>query len=189
MEEMNLENLSLFLTDEMVIIPEELQKISLSQKFKNNGAIALHEEQSDYGDIQNGSQSQIQIEDILSQVKGQFEKGIVIIYEGHNLEEAHQEFLMKILGAVNCSLKDIALIGADLIEELPEESINILSPTKIIVFGLVHHPIMQHKQDTYRITQPSYEIMFADDLKDIFENVALKKQLWGTLQVLFQIKK
>ncbi|MBS9523161.1 hypothetical protein KI659_03935 [Litoribacter alkaliphilus] len=186
MDELNLSSLSLFITEEMVIIPEELQKISLSQKFKNNDALIPHQKELVQ---ENGNVAEIQIEDILAQVKGQFQKGIVVIHEGHELESSLQEFLLKILGAVNCSLKDIALIGADNIENMPESCIDVLNPNKIIVFGLIHHPIFEHKKSKYIITQPSFEILFADDLKDISENVALKKQLWTSLQSLFQINK
>ncbi|WP_143960675.1 hypothetical protein [Litoribacter populi] len=186
MDEMNLSSLSLFLTEEMVIIPEELQKISLSQKFKNNEALVPNQVELEQ---ENGNVDDLRIEDILAQVQGQFQKGIVVIHEGHELESNLQEFLLKILGAVNCSLKDIALIGADAIENMPESCIDTLNPSKVIVFGLIHHPIMEHNKGKYSISQPNFEIMFADDLKDISENVPLKKQLWASLQALFQIKK
>jgi hypothetical protein len=96
---------------------------------------------------------------------------------------------MKILGAVNCSLKDIALLGADQLENMDPAVLDQLNPQKIIVFGLVHHPIMQHKVDLYKIRDVGYELLFVNDLIEISTNVALKKSLWTSLQILFHINK
>jgi hypothetical protein len=49
---------------------------------------------------------------------------------------------------------------------------------------------MTRKKNNYEITQEGeIEYLFADDLGQISENVALKKSLWSALQVLFNITK
>lgn len=189
MEDFNLDNLSLFLTDELVVVKEEMAQLKLAQKFKNNSAFIVAENDLNEALVNEDITPYQSINDIIEELEGGYEKNIIIIYEGNELEKDLQEFLMKILGAVNCSLKDIALLGADQLENMDPAVLDQLNPQKIIVFGLVHHPIMQHKVDLYKIRDVGYELLFANDLIEISTNVALKKSLWTSLQILFHINK
>jgi len=189
MEDFNLDNLSLFLTDELVVVKEEMAQLQLAKKFKNNSVFAVSESSSDVIKTEEEAASYQNINDVLKELEGGYDRGIIIIYEGSKLEKELQEFLMKILGAVNCSLKDIALLGSDQLENMDPTILDQLNPQKIIVFGLVHHPIMQHKADLYKILDTGYELLFANDLIEISTNVAMKKLLWASLQTLFHINK
>ncbi|WP_164675144.1 hypothetical protein [Anditalea andensis] len=187
---MNLDNLSLFLTDDLVVIRDEMAQFQLAQRFKNNNLLAVNDNDSQGIDIsKEAGTSQPDINEIIASLAGGYEKGIVIIYEGATLEKDVQEFLMKILGAVNCSLKDILLIGADQFENMDASVLELLNPQKVIIFGLVHHPVMQYKVDLYKIRDVGFEVLFANDLIEISMNVPLKKLLWTSLQNLFHINK
>lgn len=189
MEDFNLDNLSLFLTDELVVIKEEMAQLQLAKKFKNNRMFNVAENVIEDDLVKEEATPYQNINDIIKELEGGYEKGIIVIYEGTELEKDLQEFLIKILGAVNCSLKDIALMGADQLENMEPAVLDQLNPQKVIVFGLVHHPIMQHKVDLYKISDVGYELLFANDLIEISTNVALKKSLWASLQTLFHINK
>jgi len=189
MEDFNLDNLSLFLTDELVVVKEEMAQLQLAQKFRNNSVFTISENQTNDITIEEEAATYLNINEILQELEGGYEKGIIIIYEGETLDKELQEFLMKILGAVNCSLKDIALLGSDQLENMNPGLLDQLNPKKIIVFGLVHHPIMQHKAELYKIIDAGYELLFANDLVEISTNVAMKKSLWASLQTLFHINK
>jgi len=189
MEDFNLDSLSLFLTEELVVVKEEMAHLQLAQKFKNNSAFTLSEKDLEETLVKEESTPYQNINDIINELEGGYEKGIIVIYEGTDLEKELQEFLMKILGAVNCSLKDIALLGSDQLENMDPSVLDQLNPNKVIVFGLVHHPIMQHKVDLYKIRDVGYELLFANDLIEISTNVSLKKSLWASLQTLFHINK
>jgi len=189
MEGFNLDNLSLFLTDELVIVKEEMAQLQLAKKFKNNSVFAVDDNTFDTAKTEEEAPSSQSLNDILKVLEGGYERGIIVIYEGSILEKDLQEFLLKILGAVNCSLKDIALLGSDQLENMDPSVLDQLNPQKIIVFGLVHHPVMQHKADLYKIIDAGYELLFANDLVEISTNVAMKKLLWASLQTLFHINK
>jgi len=189
MEDFNLESLSLFLTDELVVVKEEMAQLQLAQKFKNNNAFSISEEDLNDTLVREEDTVYQNINDIIKDLDGGYEKGIIVIYEGTDLAKELQEFLIKILGAVNCSLKDIALMGADQLENMDPTVLDLLNPKKVIVFGLVHHPIMQHKVDLYKVREVGYELLFANDLIEISSNVSLKKSLWASLQTLFHINK
>ncbi|HSJ66483.1 MAG TPA: hypothetical protein VK921_02360 [Anditalea sp.] len=189
MEDFNLDSLSLFLTDELVVVKEEMAQLKLAQKFKNNRAFSLTEDIIEDDLVKEEATSYQNINDIIKELEGGYEKGIIVIYEGTDLDIELQEFLMKILGAVNCSLKDIALLGSDQLENMDPEVLDQLNPQKVLIFGLVHHPIMQHKVELYKIRDVGYELLFANDLVEISTNVALKKSLWASLQTLFHINK
>ena len=121
--------------------------------------------------------------------EGGFKQRVLIIYQGDQLGTEVREFLMKVLGAVGCSLKDVALVSSDHLQELPESSIQQLHPQKCLIFGRVNHPIMKEKTQNYEIIHGETEYYFGDDLEDLKDDIPMKKKLWSSLQVLFHINK
>ena len=177
MENMGIHELGLILDQEIYILPEEknqLLTISMSSNLEENPI----------------SQEEFEEEPVLLEYEGGFEKGILVIYEGKSLESSLSDYLFKILGAVACSLKDIALANSENTEITTMASITALNPNKIIVFGKVRHEIMMSVKKSYEVHQEDeIEFLFADDLKQISERLDLRKSLWRELQVLFNITK
>ncbi|MCH7412237.1 hypothetical protein MM213_01980 [Belliella sp. R4-6] len=178
MESMNLHHLGMFLDSDIVIVQDEIP--ALLEKNYNidlvSDAEAISEEVSE------------EEHDLI--YEGNFEKGILIVYEGSHLEADLREFLFKILGAVNCSLKDIALSSSESVEEVSLAKIDELNANKILIFGKLNHSLFQFKQRDYEIkNENGVEYLYSDDLRSIFSDVALKKSLWNMLQILFGIKK
>ena len=179
---MGIQHLAFFFDSEIYVIPEE---VPLLAKLGNKNLSSLENPISDPA-----TEEIINDETVTIEYEGGFEKGVLIGFEGNELSDEHKDLLFKILGAVGCSLKDIALINSTELEAIPLASIFALNPTKIILFGLLHHDIMTRKKNNYEIAQEGEtEYLFADDLGQISENVALKKSLWSALQVLFNITK
>ncbi|SNS27400.1 hypothetical protein SAMN06295967_106124 [Belliella buryatensis] len=175
MENMNLEHFSLFLDSELVVVKEEVPKL-ISKLFNDSS-----EPEFEVNTPQKPEDDLI--------FEGNFGKAIMVIYQGSHLEPELREFLFKILGAVGCSLKDIALTASESVEEVSLKSIETLNPSKILVFGKLNHELSNKKQHDYEIlNDEGVEYLFADDLKDINGKVSLKKSLWSKLQVLFGIK-
>ncbi|MCH7403239.1 hypothetical protein ACFOUP_09085 [Belliella kenyensis] len=175
MENLNLKHFSLFLDDHTVLVKEEIPKLLANMI---NTTLSY-----DSDDMEDEAVSDALI------FEGNYEKAIMIIYQGSHLEPDLRAFLFKILGAVGCSLKDIALAASESVEEVSAESVDALSPNKILVFGKLNHPISKFNQNFYEIINDNgVEYLFADDLKDVNTNVNLKKSLWTALQVLFGIK-
>ena len=189
MESLNLHHLSLLLDQDLVIIPEDINKHLLSDQLKARHASFIEET----GITQNISASEAEeeyLEEILKiNYEGNFEKGVLIIYQGNHLEDSYREFLMRILGAVGYSLKDVALVSTNHIHELPVDCISQLNPNKCLVFGALNHPIMRLKTKDYEIISGEAACFFADPLEELADNVQLKRKLWTGLQVLFNIKK
>jgi hypothetical protein len=182
MENMGIQHLGLFLDSEIYVIPEELPLLVQFGDKEDLSSETIHSEPTE--------EELIEEELITPEFEGGFEKGVLIAFEGNELSEEHKDLLFKILGAVGCSLKDIALTGSIHIEEVSMASILAMNPDKIILFGLFHHDIMSRKKNNYEIIQEDdIEYLFADDLAQISENVVLKKSLWSALQVLFNITK
>jgi hypothetical protein len=182
MENIGIQHLAIFFDSEIYVISDEVPLLAK----RGNEAVSSMEKPISYP----GTEEIINDETVTIEYEGGFEKGVLIGFEGNELSEEHKDLLFKILGAVGCSLKDIALINSTEIEAIPLSSIFELNPTKIILFGLFHHDIMTRKKNNYEITQEGeIEYLFADDLGQISENVALKKSLWSALQVLFNITK
>ena len=179
MENMGLQHLSLFLEEEIFVLKEEISQLAHTPE-----PIFTEEEEVEALLESDAAQA----EEIL--YEGGFEKGILIVFQDNELSDAYKELLFKILQAVNCNLKDIALVSAPSLEKTDEGAVSALSPNKIIVFGKTSHSIMGHKKATYEIIQEDgVEYLFADDLQEISQEVGLKKALWNQLQILFGIKK
>ncbi|MEX2593267.1 MAG: hypothetical protein WD426_10860 [Anditalea sp.] len=194
MEKLNLNHLSLFLDEEIVIIEDDIRKHNLSEQLKARHA--HHAEEAAFGsdtlaeaDSLNEPEEEYLEELLKINYEGNFEKSVLIIYQGNQLEGSLGEFLMKILGAVNCSLKDVALVSANHLQELPKQSISQLNPHKCLIFGPINHPMMKLKHENYEIISGEIVCLFADDLKEIADSLPLKKKLWSSLQVLFNINK
>ena len=171
---MNLHHLGMFLDSDIVIVQDEIPAL-LEKNFSIDSvsdAEAISEEEHDLI------------------YEGNFDKGILIVYEGSHLEADLREFLFKILGAVNCSLKDIALSSSESVEEVSLAKIEELNANKILIFGKLNHKLYQYKQRDYEIrNDKGIEYLYSDDLRSIFSDVSLKKSLWNMLQILFGIKK
>lgn len=169
MEKLTLEQLSLILEEDLFVIPSD--GIGHSSPVENPPATPPKHE----------------LQEI--RYEGGFKKRVLIIYQGSELGTDAREFLMKVLGAVGCSLKDVALASSNLLEELPENCIQQLHPQKCLVFGRINHPIMKEKTQNYEIINGEFEYYFGDDLEDLKDDIPLKKKLWSSLQVLFHINK
>ncbi|MDN3671006.1 hypothetical protein QWY93_16955 [Echinicola jeungdonensis] len=203
MEEMDLNSLKLFLEEELVLIPSELKEIQLAQKLKKQFE-GQEEDEEDNIISEMGSSSQVASNGNLMeqeerayleknqklQYEGEIEKGLLIIYQGKQLDNNIREFLFKILGAISFSLKDIALVSSESLSIAQDNSIEQLDPHKVIVFGKINHTIAGLNTAFYEIiTEGEREFLFADDLVAIFEDETLKRKLWKILQVFFNINK
>lgn len=178
MEKMSIHDLGLILDDEIYLVTEERDQLLALEKSVTLETTSV------------SSQEEFEEEHVQLAFEGGFEKGILVIYEGSSLESNLSEYLFKILGAVSCSLKDIALANSEDTELTSMASITALNPNKIIVFGKVRHEIMMSVKKTYEVHQEDeIEYLFADDLRQISENLDLRKALWKELQVLFNITK
>lgn len=178
MEKMTIHELGFILDKEIYILPEEKNQLLtvVTPLVLEQNTISQEDEFLE--------------EPVHLAYEGGFEKGILVIYEGNSLESGLSDYLFKILGAVSCSLKDIALANSEDTELTTMSSITALNPNKIIVFGKVRHEIMMSVKKTYEVHQEDeIEYLFADDLKQISESLDLRKALWKELQVLFNITK
>lgn len=187
MQTLNLHELSLILDQNLVILPEDAQQHLLAENQKPNVVLAVdHIPETSPQDI---VEEEYAVEANELAYEGNFEKGILVVFQGNSLASSHREFLLKVLGAVGCSLKDVALVSTKHLLESAPESINQLNPHKCLVFGSFNHPIMKYKTSTYETISGDSIYFFADALEVLAESVPLKRNLWNGLQVLFQIKK
>ncbi len=174
MEKLDLYRLGLFMEEEIILVPEEAEEILQKEKLKSKFS-TLEKDEDTATSIENAVVEDVPMEgltavsseidhDVLISYEGGFEKGLLVIYQGKELEEEHREFLIKILGAVSHSIKDIALVAADQINMGNADSIQRLNPHKIMVFGQLNHPINQFKKINYEmVSEEETEYLFADD--------------------------
>jgi hypothetical protein len=121
-------------------------------------------------------------------IKGNFSKGILVIHEETNLNTEVMDMLVKMLNACGHSMSEVGLLAAENLENRSLEEFKALNAHVVLKFGRINHPINQLPISSYEIhTEEETEYLFADALTSIAEDKALKRQLWGALQLLFNL--
>ncbi|WP_246581361.1 hypothetical protein [Echinicola shivajiensis] len=179
--------------EDIVLIPEEAKELLLARKFNQYETNILSENSKVEEPIENNaSDKDNNVSSISSTIdyEGEFEKGLMVIYQGDTLANELKDFLLKILRAVSHSLKDIALVSSTHLESLDPRAVRKLNPHKVLIFGRLNHPLAHLKEVSYEVTaEKDVEYIFVDDLQIIFEEENLKRKLWKSLQVFFNINK
>jgi hypothetical protein len=121
-------------------------------------------------------------------IKGNFSKGILVIHEEANLNAEVMDMLVKMLNACGHSMSEVGLLAAENLENRSLEEFKALNAHVVLKFGRIKHPINQLPISSYEIhTEEETEYLFADALTSISEDKGLKRQLWGALQLLFNL--
>ena len=121
-------------------------------------------------------------------INGNFSKGILVIHEEASLNAEVMDMLVKMLNACGHSMSEVGLLAAETLENRSLEEFKALNAHVVLKFGRIKHPINQLPINSYEIhTEEETEYLFADALTSIAEDKGLKRQLWGALQLLFNL--
>ncbi|WP_026969071.1 hypothetical protein [Algoriphagus terrigena] len=133
------------------------------------------------------------VEEVVSEpipVRGNFSKGLLILHEESSLPADVMEMLVKMINACGHSMNEVGLLASEHLEGRSMEDFQNLNAHTILKFGRVKHPINAVPARPYEVySEKETEFLFADSLTVIAEEVALKKKLWTSLQVLFNLTK
>lgn len=121
-------------------------------------------------------------------VRGNFEKGILVLHEEQELTPEVMDMLVKMINAVGHSMNEVGLLSSQELEGRTLTELYDLNAHIVLKFGRLKHPINALPASDYQIhTEDETEYLFADSLNTISEDKALKGKLWNTLKVLFNI--
>ena len=197
MENDSLESLQTFLEDSIFLLPEDQKKIEQSL-FGTSESQGGNETQSVEKSVdlsaETGEKSNLP-EEVQSapisdpiQVRGTFTKGILVVHEESSLNSEVMDMLVKMLNACGHSMTEVGLLAAESLENRSMEDFQALNAHVVLKFGRVKHPLNQLPVTPYEIhTEGETEYLFADALTSISEDKTLKRQLWTTLQLLFNL--
>jgi hypothetical protein len=197
MENDSLESLQTFLEDSIFLLPEDQKKIEQSlfgtseiQVAKEIVAVEKSANLSAETPEKSNLPEEVQSAPISDpiQVRGNFTKGILVVHEESNLNSDVMDMLVKMLNACGHSMTEVGLLAAESLENRSMEDFQALNAHVVLKFGRVKHPINQLPITPYEIhTEGETEYLFADALTSISEDNTLKRQLWTTLQLLFNL--
>jgi hypothetical protein len=197
MENDSLESLQTFLEDSIFLLPEDQKKIEHSLfGTTESKAVSGDLEEFKHVDLSAGTPTapilpeEIQSAPVLDpiQVRGNFTKGILVLHEESSLNPEVMDMLVKMLNACGHSMTEVGLLAAQSLENRSMEDFQALNAHVVLKFGRVKHPINQLPITPYEIhTEGETEYLFADALTSISEDKTLKRQLWTTLQLLFNL--
>lgn len=123
-------------------------------------------------------------------VRGNFEKGILVLHEEQELKPEVLEMLGNMVNAVGHSMNEIGLLSSLELEGRSLSDLYDLNAHIVLKFGRIKHPINALPASDYQIhTEDETEYLFADALSTISEDKALKGKLWNTLKILFNLAK
>jgi hypothetical protein len=197
MENDSLEFIQTFLEDSIFLLPEDRKKIEQSLFGTAENLVAketaevekstdLSAATPEVSNLPEEIQSFPALEPI--QVRGNFTKGILVLHEESNLNSEVMDMLVKMLNACGHSMTEVGLLAAESLENRSMEDFQALNAHVVLKFGRVKHPINQLPITPYEIhTEGETEYLFADALTSISEDKTLKRQLWTTLQLLFNL--
>ena len=198
MENDSLESLSLFL-EEPIFLLEADQKSIAAALLTSVGSEAwpaeelkasISSNENIASDTLTPTDQEIKLESVEEQIpiKGDFSKGILVIHEEANLNAEVMDMLVKMLNACGHSMSEVGLLAAENLENRSLEEFKALNAHVVLKFGRIKHPINQLPINSYEIhTEEETEYLFADALTSISEDKGLKRQLWGALQLLFNL--
>ena len=200
MENDSLEFLSAFLEEPIFLLEADQKNIAASLQISVGSEAALAEVLNTSisssvnvaTDTITPTDQEIKLEaaEELIPIKGNFSKGILVIHEEANLNTEVMDMLVKMLNACGHSMSEVGLLAAENLENRSLEEFKALNAHVVLKFGRIKHPINQLPINSYEIhTEEDTEYLFADALSSISEDKGLKRQLWGALQLLFNLSK
>ncbi len=196
MENDSLESLSAFLEEPIFLLEEDQKSIAAALQVSVGSEVAPAEVRNtsissrENVDTDTPTDQEIKLEAVEEPIpiKGNFSKGILVIHEEANLNAEVMDMLVKMLNACGHSMSEVGLLAAENLENRSLEEFKALNAHVVLKFGRIKHPINQLPINSYEIhTEEETEYLFADALTSIAEDKGLKRQLWGTLQLLFNL--
>ncbi len=198
MENDSLESLSAFLEEPIFLLEEDQKSIAAALQVSVGSEIAPAEvlntsispNENVATDTLRPTDQEIKLEAVEEPIpiKGNFSKGILVIHEEANLNAEVMDMLVKMLNACGHSMSEVGLLAAENLENRSLEEFKALNAHVVLKFGRIKHPINQLPINSYEIhTEKETEYLFADALSSIAEDKGLKRQLWGALQLLFNL--
>lgn len=199
MENDSLESLSAFLVEPIFLLEEDQKSIaaalqvsveskSFSAKELNTSSISSNQNVATNSQTPTDQEIKLEAAEEPIPIKGNFSKGILVIHEEVNLNAEVMEMLVKMLNACGHSMSEVGLLAAENLENRSLEEFKALNAHIVLKFGRIKHPINQLPINPYEIhTEEETEYLFADALTCISEDKGLKRQLWGALQLLFNL--
>ena len=121
-------------------------------------------------------------------IRGKFSKGVLILHEEAELSAEVMDMLVKMINAVGHSMSEVGLVASEQLEGRSMEELQGLNAHIVLKFGRIKHPINALPAPPYEVySENETEYLFADSLSVIAEEKPLKKKLWTSLQVLFNL--
>ena len=201
MEQDSLENLKVFLEEELFLIPEDLKKLEDELNGKIHTAVTVPVSQATSAptptvEIKEPLKSESsELEEVMQELKaepiplkGNFTKGILILHEESELSAEVMDMLVKMINACGHSMAEVGMVSSEHLENRTMEDFQALNAHVILKFGRIKHPVNAISAQPYEVlAEDETEYLFADALSVIAEDVTLKKKLWKSLQILFNL--
>ncbi|MBC6367876.1 hypothetical protein [Algoriphagus sp. AK58] len=199
MEHDSLENLKVFLEEELFLIPEDLNKLeeelsgkkpSSAHSAKKNPIQPLSETEEKtstiHVEVTSPEPEEIKPEPI--PLKGNFTKGILILHEEAELSAEVMDMLVKMINACGHSMNEVGMVSSEVLENRSMEDFQALNAHVVLKFGRIKHPVNAISASPYEVySEDETEYLFADALSVIAEDKPLKIKLWKSLQILFNL--
>jgi hypothetical protein len=186
MENISIHHLQHFITEDLYLLkedmglPQEVKEPVLKYTPKASVSVEIPEEKE--------LVAAIKAEPI--QVRGNFEKGVLILHEEESLKPEVMDMLVKMINAVGHSMNEVGLLNSASLEGRTMEDFKNLNAHTVLKFGRIKHPVNSVVTSMYEVnSEDETEYLAADALSLIAEDKNLKKKLWTALQVLFNISK
>jgi len=119
---------------------------------------------------------------------GLFTKKVLVLIHSAGLNFEHKELLLKILGAIQLSKEDIAILPSGHLKSKDDFDWMLqVDKSILLAFGLPDKWKLQisNQIENYKIERiKGFQLLFSDNLSMVSNDVKVKQQLWKALQQL-----
>ncbi|WP_339751900.1 hypothetical protein [Algoriphagus aquimarinus] len=190
MENMSIQELQHIITEELFYFEEEPKSDSVKEDTNTSIVSEKPKTLPKTVHIESISSPKEEVKSEPLAVRGNFEKGILVLHEEQELKPEVMDMLVKMINAVGHSMNEVGLLSSQELEGRTLTELYDLNAHIVLKFGRLKHPINALPASDYQIhTEGETEYLFADALPTIAEDKVLKGKLWNTLKVLFNISK
>ena len=164
MENISIHHLQHFITEDLYLLkedmglPREVREPVLKYTPKTAVLAEIPEEKAIVAEIK--------AEPI--QVRGNFEKGVLILHEEESLKPEVMDMLVKMINAVGHSMNEVGLLNSTSLEGRTMEDFKNLNAHTVLKFGRIKHPVNSNLTAMYEVySEDETEYLSADALSVI----------------------
>ncbi|MGY6558153.1 MAG: hypothetical protein ACXIT9_02610 [Nitritalea sp.] len=176
-------------SDKQTLVTRESVQSPISERRQSVTPLAPSRSLTDlvHNSTQQEQQEERPLDALLPAYRGAYEQQVLIVHRGGRLSDAEDLLLRNLITACQLGLKDVAILDETNLAASSKAGLERLNPKFILSFG-INHPFLGGFEAKYKRSHNDLaNYIWADDLRDLELDKALKRSLWNVLKEQFNL--